>query len=58
MERNLADLFDKMTGIDDFSKFNFEPLMPWSNEIPEYIKKKQDIIPIKMTKIFIRIFYI
>lgn len=28
-ERYLAYLFDKMTGIDDFSKFNFEPLMPW-----------------------------
>lgn len=39
-ERYLAYLFDKMTGIDDFSKFNFEPLMPWADEIPKYIKKK------------------
>ena len=26
--------------IDDFSKFNFEPLMPWADEIPDNIKKK------------------
>lgn len=39
-ERYLAYLFDKMTGIDDFSKFNFEPLMPWADEIPGCIKKK------------------
>ena len=39
-ERYLAYLFDKMTGIDDFSKFNFEPLMPWTDEIPECIKNK------------------
>ena len=39
-ERYLAYLFDKMTGIDDFSKLNFEHLMPWENEIPECIKKK------------------
>ena len=39
-ERYLVYLFDKMTGIDDFSKFNFEPLMPWADEIPDNIKKK------------------
>lgn len=39
-ERYLKYLFDKMTGIDDFSKFKFDPLMPWSSEIPDYIKKK------------------
>lgn len=38
-ERYLAYLFDKMTGIDDFSKFNFEPLMPWADEIHKCIKK-------------------
>lgn len=39
-ESYLVYLFDKMTGIDDFCKLNFEPLMPWSNEIPRCIKKK------------------
>lgn len=39
-ERYLFYLFDKMTGIDDFTKFDFEPLMPWSSEIPNNIKKK------------------
>ena len=39
-ERYLVYLFDKMTGIDDFTKFDFEPLMPWSSEIPNNIKKK------------------
>lgn len=41
-ERYLAYLFDKMTGIDDFSKFNFEALMPWEDEILECIKKKKN----------------
>ena len=40
VERYLKYLFDKITGIDDFSKFKFDPLMPWSSEIPDYIKKK------------------
>lgn len=39
-ERYLACLSDKMTGIDDFSKFNLESLMPWADEITECIKKK------------------
>ena len=39
-ERYLVYLFDKMTGIDDFCKLNFEPLMPWANEIPRCIKNK------------------
>ena len=39
-ERYLVYLFDKMTGIDDFTKFDFEPLMPWSSEITNNIKKK------------------
>lgn len=39
-ERYLVYLFDKMTGIDDFTEFDFESLMPWSPEIPDNIKKK------------------
>lgn len=47
-----------MAGIDDFFKFKFDPLMPCSSEIPDYIKKKEDIIiPIRMNKIFIGIIY-
>ena len=41
-ERYLAYLFDKMIGLDGFSKFNFEPLMPWEHETPECIKKKKN----------------
>ena len=37
-ERYLKYLFDKLTGIDDISTIEIEDLMPWSSDLPEYIK--------------------
>lgn len=32
-----------MTGIDNFSKFNFDTLMPWAYEIPKCIKIRKEL---------------
>ena len=34
----LSYIFDKMTGIDDFSNFDVEVLIPWASKIPYNVK--------------------